>query len=220
MERTEAYEASVKNLMEEYDIAGLTDLLDDLTTFWDPDDDEKYDFINSYEYYKTLSDEDLIVAIKEAIDTKISECEPKARAAAKYFDCNPDEVDLESYDHYGLEVYSYGREEVAVGTEEEADDAADEEIKNSLWAFNVSFIESHMRGSYPLSERSSKALEKMLGELCEDANDIVEALIDDMDEFVKDAISSDGRGNFLSQYDGEENEVEVDGDIYYVYRVN
>ena len=37
-----------------------------------------------------------------------------------------------------------------------------------------------------------------------------------MDEFIEDAISSDGRGHFLSPYDGEENE---EGD-YFIYRIN
>jgi hypothetical protein len=56
----------------------------------------------------------------------------------------------------------------------------------------------------------------MQGELCESANPIIEALIEDMDHFVSDAISSDGRGHFISRYDGEENE---EGE-FYIYRTN
>ena len=51
---------------------------------------------------------------------------------------------------------------------------------------------------------------------CESANDTILALIDDLDEFVQDAISSDGRGHFLSSYDGEE----VETENYYIYRIN
>jgi hypothetical protein len=56
----------------------------------------------------------------------------------------------------------------------------------------------------------------MQGKLCESARPIVEALIEDMDHFVSDAICADGRGHFLSQYDGEENE---EGE-FYIYRTN
>jgi hypothetical protein len=45
-------------------------------------------------------------------------------------------------------------------------------------------------------------------------------MITDIDEFVEDAIRYDGYGHFLSPYDGEENEIEVDGATYYVYRTN
>lgn len=50
----------------------------------------------------------------------------------------------------------------------------------------------------------------------EDSNDDFMKLIQDFDEFVSDAEKSDGRGHFLSSYDGEENEV----DGYYIYRTN
>ena len=52
----------------------------------------------------------------------------------------------------------------------------------------------------------------------DDANDTILALIDDFDEFVSDAISADGRGRFLSYYDGEENEEVVNGETYFIYR--
>jgi hypothetical protein len=57
-------------------------------------------------------------------------------------------------------------------------------------------------------------------DLCEDANPPVEALIKDMDHFVSDAISADGRGHFLSSYDSEEQETEIDSITYYYYRLN
>jgi hypothetical protein len=54
----------------------------------------------------------------------------------------------------------------------------------------------------------------------EDANPLVEALIKDMDHFVSDAISSDGRGHFLSSYDSEEVELRINGEYLYAYRLN
>ena len=42
----------------------------------------------------------------------------------------------------------------------------------------------------------------------------------DEDSFVEDVVSSDGRGQTLSTYDGEEGEVAYKNDWYYVYRTN
>jgi hypothetical protein len=41
-----------------------------------------------------------------------------------------------------------------------------------------------------------------------------------MDHFVKEAVSSGGRGQFLSGEDNNENEVSVRGADYYLYRQN
>ena len=75
-------------------------------------------------------------------------------------------------------------------TDEEADEKVKEYIKDSVWAFNSSFLASH-----------SKADEKVfqiLAEQCESSNEAVLSLIDDFDHFVEDAIMSDGRGHFLN----------------------
>ena len=42
----------------------------------------------------------------------------------------------------------------------------------------------------------------------------------DKDRFIEGVIESDGRGNGLSSYDGNENEVSLDGEWYYIYRTN
>jgi hypothetical protein len=71
------------------------------------------------------------------------------------------------------------------------------------------------------NDETLKAFQKMQESLCEDANELVLAIIDDIDKFIEDAVESDGRGNFLSTYDGKENEVENDGgETLYVYRLN
>ena len=54
---------------------------------------------------------------------------------------------------------------------------------------------------------------------CEDCNEFIKAMIDGtcgMNNFVERAIDADGRGQFLSQYDGEENEFGG----YFIYRIN
>jgi len=58
---------------------------------------------------------------------------------------------------------------------------------------------------------------------CESNNDTIYNLIeklDDIDSFVSAAISADGRGHFMSSYDGNENEETVNGITYYIYRIN
>jgi hypothetical protein len=113
----------------------------------------------------------------------------------------------------------FGREYVVL-TDEEADEKVREDIMDSLWAFNARFILDHSKLK-AYNYETLKAFQKMLESLCEDANELVLAIIDDIDEFIEDAVESDGRGNFLSTYDGEENEVENDdGETFYIYRLN
>lgn len=105
-------------------------------------------------------------------------------------------------------------DEYSVYTDEEADEAVKEYIKESVWAFNASFIINH--SSLPYEAR--EMIEFFQREKCEGANETILALINDFDDFVSDAISADGRGHFLSSYDGEENEETVNGETYYIYR--
>lgn len=109
-----------------------------------------------------------------------------------------------------------GREEYRVLTDEEADVAARENILESVWAFNKSFLDSHSEAIAEMDEDVFKKIQEM----CESANKTILRLIDDVDHFVDDAITCDGRGHFLSGYDGEENEIKL-GDVYYfIYRTN
>lgn len=105
--------------------------------------------------------------------------------------------------------------EVIVLDDETADILVADYIKDSVWAFNPDFLSSMTE----IDEEVFKALQ----DKCEGSNHAVLSLIDKtcgIESFVKEAISADGRGHFLSGYDGEENDISVDGTIYYVYRVN
>jgi len=112
------------------------------------------------------------------------------------------------------EDYTDIDDDYGVYTDEEAGEAAKEYIKDSIWAFNASFIVDHSKLPYEAKEM----IENFQTTKREDANDTILALIDDFDEFVSDAISADGRGHFLSTYDGKENEEMVNGETYYIYR--
>lgn len=132
----------------------------------------------------------------------------KAQALANFLDVNVNEIIEESED-----LFTYGREEYLVFTDEEADDAAKDYILESLWAFNKSFLDGH---SKIIAEIPDKEFQEMQGSLCESFNAAILKMLDDVDYFVEDAIKCDGRGHFLSGYDGEENE---EGE-YFIYRTN
>lgn len=136
--------------------------------------------------------------------------------------------------------------EYIVLTDEEADKAAKEYIEESIWAFNTDFLLGQMTlediikyygledSYYDEDEEEDveygddeevfyinmgKTLEEHIEEIqgkSEGGNQELLRLIDDIDVFVDDAINSDGRGHFLSTYDGVENE---EGE-YYIYRTN
>lgn len=135
----------------------------------------------------------------------------KEQAMANYLECEVDDLRERSYDHCGLTMY----DNYAIGTDEEADEAAAQYIKDTLWAFNASFIVSECSLDGSLAE----CIQTWQQEKCEDANDGIESLIENscgIEEFIESAISADGRGHFMSSYDG--NEIEQDG--FYIYRIN
>jgi hypothetical protein len=108
-----------------------------------------------------------------------------------------------------------------VCTDEESTKLSKEYILDSLWAFDSKFLLSHTNYTGNNFERICKSLTNMCGELCEDANDIITLLLNDnLDKFVDDAISVDGRGHFLSFYDGNEVSHDYCGITYYIYRLN
>jgi len=134
-------------------------------------------------------------------------------ALSKHLGVEADEITEQKYTLYGLPMFSIGSKEYAVGDDEQADKACHEYIGNSVWAFLPSFI---------ASECNLHDCEKIIEaaqEKCESANEAILAMIKGtcgLSSFVESAIVADGRGHFLSSYDGNENEV----DGFYIYRVN
>ena len=106
--------------------------------------------------------------------------------------------------------------EYLVLTDGEADQMSQEYIEDSLWSFNADFILDTC--GLDSSSNVSRSLRKMQEESCEGCNDFIRALEEGtcgIDEFVNQAILADGRGHFLSSYDGEEGEQ----DGYFIYRI-
>jgi hypothetical protein len=123
----------------------------------------------------------------------------KIEALAKHLDCSINEA-VVSMDDY------------LVYTDDEADEAVYNYIDESVCYFRSDFIAAH-------AEVDEEVIKK-LQELHENSNQAIKSLIKDFDHFVNDAVLCDGRAHFLSSYDGEENEVNVNGNTYYVYRSN
>lgn len=111
-------------------------------------------------------------------------------------------------------------EDYLVLTDEEADQRAKEEILNSLWAFNADFILEHCANYKQMDcyefDAAKEALQDAQSKSCESLNGLCRALISDIDEFIEDAIYADGRGHFISFYDGQENELNG----FFIYRMN
>ena len=143
----------------------------------------------------------------------------KAQALTKFLGISIEELEIPEDTELPFVVLDTGAN-YAVLTEEQADERAKEEILNSLWAFNADFIIRHCKNYDDMDcyefNSAVESLRHAQENCCENANGLVFALIDDMDEFVEDAIDADGRGNFISRYDGVENEQ----DGFYIYRVD
>ena len=139
----------------------------------------------------------------------------KCRELARFLNCDIANVKFDIYKTFEAEGGEY-----LVLTDAEADLEVKNRIKEDLWAFRSSFIVSHVKNYANLSQKQvevmEEALEKMQAKLCEGANPIVEALIDNMSRFIDDAVEADGRGHFLASYDGDEAETKN----FFIYRIN
>ena len=144
----------------------------------------------------------------------------KEKALRVFFNIPEDQAVIPSV--YEDNVFEVGKAEYLVLTEKEADEYAREAIENELWAFNADFILHHNKNCDKLSnwewDAAIETIKKAQANLAESLNGLMRCLISDLDEFVDDAICEDGRGHFLAHYDGDEDEQEIDGVTYYIYR--
>ena len=124
---------------------------------------------------------------------------------SQHLDCDIEEIE-QGYDD---SIFELGNQEYLVLTDDEADERAKEYIESSVWAFSSWFLASHT----DLDEEIIKHLQDKY----EGANDALLNAIKDINDFVSDAISCDGRGHFISSYDGYE--YELDNNLF-LYRTN
>jgi hypothetical protein len=133
-------------------------------------------------------------------------------ALANKFGCAPKDVGEYEDGRYEIDGVDY-----LVLTEDEADEKVKEYIEETLWAFSPTFLSS-VTG---VDEIVFEAIQD--NGKCEGNNDAIMSILDATDtsicDVAEEAIRWDGRGHFLSSYDGEETEVYVDGEYYYCYRI-
>ena len=119
-----------------------------------------------------------------------------------------DDIEESQHDDSTFKVW---RRDYLVLTDDEADARALEYVRESLWAFNADFLASYC--DLPAEMFS------VLSEKCESANETIKKLVEQsggVKEFADEAVSADGRGHFLSGYDGDEYEQSE----YFIYRTN
>ncbi len=131
----------------------------------------------------------------------------KLQTMAEFLECDVDQVDVETYDNNAFSCGSSSGEYLIL-TDEEADQSAEDYIKDSVWAFTPSFLAEHTGIDEEIFE--------MLQDKFESSNEVITNSIKDMAEFIADAIGRDGRGHFISSYDGEEEEL----NDFFIYRIN
>lgn len=132
---------------------------------------------------------------------------------ASFLGVNKSEIEQSRYDD---DTFECGNQAYLVLTDSEADDKCRERILDSVWAFRSEFLSCHLKKG--VDRNVVKLIQS--NDKYESNNAAILSLIGDVDHFVDDAIRSDGRGHFLSRYDGEENEVFGKTFRYYIYRVN
>lgn len=139
----------------------------------------------------------------------------KIKALAQHLGCNKSEI-VQSI--YNENSYEYGSQEYLVLTDDEADEALVENVKESLWAFNPDFLGSWLK----CPSKAVKAIQD--NDQCESNNKVFLDWLDDVGEDIESlaeqAGREDGRGHFLSSYDGQETEETVERETYYIYRQN
>jgi hypothetical protein len=150
--------------------------------------------------------------------------------------CDHDRIDNEGDP---LSYFSSGNREYRVMTEQERAREFDIAVTQSLGHFNPEFIvkQTNVLNCQPMSiqERLIDALTQAAQSIGEDMGPIYHALLasNEQDvsrtphdtpwqEFLSEvAAESNGRGHYLSPYDGVEHEVTADGvNYFYIYRMN
>ena len=153
----------------------------------------------------------------ELTNTEEPTAEERIKALAEFLEIEiPEGEELEDViteETYTEHAFEAEGNTYLVLTDSEADEAAEEYVTNSLCFFNASFLASETG----LPEEVFSALQ----EKYEDANETLLTLVNahcdgGIEAFTKTAIRYDGRGHFLNQYDGKEEEQGV----FFIYRTN
>jgi len=155
------------------------------------------------------NDDEVLDLIEDKTDFDGRDAELCA-ALCKMFDLT--ENDLSDIEIDGNRVTVQGDDYLA-GDDDEMTEELTDNIKESAWAFNSSFLASFCD--------IDEDVFKVLSEKCEGGNDAILSLIEkcgSIEDFVSEAESADGRGHFLNRYDGGEESATINGTEYFAYR--
>lgn len=134
----------------------------------------------------------------------------RVKALSLHLECDESEIEV-------FPGFSVGDREYLVLTDKEANDKTIDDIEDHLWAFNAQF----MADETGIDRLVFVALQE--SQRCESNNEAVRRLVGSRASFLRlarSAIKCDGRGHFLSGYDGGESESVAGGVKYYIYRTN
>lgn len=132
----------------------------------------------------------------------------KMQALIHFLECSSAEVQLNGSE------FEVGTRSYLVLTDREATAKTREHILETLWAFRPEFLQNYT------AKGVDADILRRLQERYEDSNEAILKLVTQKNALISDAIGADGRGHFLSSYDGEEHEVTHNKTIYYIYRTN
>lgn len=148
--------------------------------------------------------EDCQVSVEEADNPEL------ILALVEEFRCSPEDIVKGIWG----EVWYIDGADYLVLTEDEAEEKLVEHVEETLWAFNASFLSN-------MTDMPQEVFEALQPQ-CEGANEAILAIVEKtcgIEELAEEAVRWDGRGHFLSPYDGHEIEISVGEDYYYCYRV-
>lgn len=144
--------------------------------------------------------------VEQDYDPLEMEYSEKHMALAKFLGGDPEDIHEDSDSNF-----SVGSREYLVLDDDEADQEAFEYMRQNLWAFTPEFVAAYT------PEGVDAEIIQVLQERAEDANEAIARLVGkNLDDMFEDAMRYDGRGHFISHYDGNENE---EGD-FFIYRIN
>lgn len=145
----------------------------------------------------------------------VNEYEDEVRALAEHLDePDLDVISESSYQpHLGMLLEAQGNEYLVLD-ESDADAAARDDYRRSLWAFNAEFLVEDMPNGVTVY-----AIQALQNALYEGASEVFAGMLgDNLDSVLDRAIEADGRGHVLSPWDGEEYRVVIEGVPYFIYR--
>lgn len=202
---------------------------------------------NFARHYITMSDTDRRLYAQDEADNMVDDMDDDDIIREKDLEETMEEIDeqesetMDKIDEFETEIENLESE--LEDLDEEDDSERIEEINGEINILKQQ-INSLKKISFDgkkediIEQAREELREEKYGEIYDELDDPVEYFVEthgfytldelikngpvflDEDEMASDMVSGDGRGHYISSYDGDENEQEYDGITYYIYRTN